>query len=88
VGLIDNLHVSHAVSYHGCVFCGQPHNFLSLVWDSTKNGNFNGSATGASAPEILVQRVVDRVSTLTGADAGQLAGAEEGVSFPLPKWMV
>jgi 4-hydroxy-3-methylbut-2-enyl diphosphate reductase len=44
-----------------------------------------GVTAGASAPEILVQRVVDRVSALTGAEVGQLAGVEEGVSFPLPK---
>jgi 4-hydroxy-3-methylbut-2-en-1-yl diphosphate reductase len=41
--------------------------------------------TGASAPEILVQRVVDRISAPTGAEVGQLAGVDEGVSFPLPK---
>jgi len=28
--------------------------------------------------------VVDRIGALTGAEVGQLAGAEEGVSFPLP----
>jgi 4-hydroxy-3-methylbut-2-enyl diphosphate reductase len=44
-----------------------------------------GVTAGASAPEILVQRVVDRIRELTGAEIGQLAGAEEGVSFPLPK---
>jgi len=44
-----------------------------------------GVTAGASAPEILVQRVVDRISALTGAEVGQLAGVEEGVSFPLPK---
>ena len=44
-----------------------------------------GVTAGASAPEILVQRVVDRIRELTGAEVGQLAGVEEGVSFPLPK---
>ena len=44
-----------------------------------------GVTAGASAPEILVRRVVDRVSALTGAKVGQLAGVEEGISFPLPK---
>ncbi|MGB7503468.1 MAG: hypothetical protein WBM25_13825, partial [Azonexus sp.] len=33
-------------------------------------------SAGASAPEILVQRVVDRISLLTGAEVGQLAGVE------------
>jgi 4-hydroxy-3-methylbut-2-enyl diphosphate reductase len=44
-----------------------------------------GVATGASAPEVLVQRVVARIGALTGARTEQLAGIEEGVSFPLPK---
>jgi 4-hydroxy-3-methylbut-2-enyl diphosphate reductase len=43
-----------------------------------------GVTAGASAPEIIVRRVVDRVSALTVAEVGQLAGVEEGVSFPLP----
>mgnify|MGYP003510376725 CR=1 FL=1 len=44
-----------------------------------------GVTAGASAPEILVKRVVDRIRELTGAEVGQLAGVAEGVSFPLPK---
>jgi len=44
-----------------------------------------GVTAGASAPEVLVQRVVERVVELTGAKVGQLPGLEEGVSFPLPK---
>ncbi len=44
-----------------------------------------GVTAGASAPEILVQQVVDRLGELTGAAVGQLQGVEEGVSFALPK---
>ena len=44
-----------------------------------------GITAGASAPEILVERVVDRIRNLTGAEVGQLSGVEEGVYFPLPK---
>ena len=44
-----------------------------------------GVTAGASAPEILVQRVVDRIRSLTGAEVGQLAGVDEAVAFPLPK---
>jgi 4-hydroxy-3-methylbut-2-enyl diphosphate reductase len=44
-----------------------------------------GVTAGASAPEILVQQVVDRLGQLTGAEVGQLQGVEEGVSFALPK---
>ncbi len=44
-----------------------------------------GVTAGASAPEILVKRVVDRISLLTGARVSQAIGVEENVSFPLPK---
>ncbi|MDP3637941.1 MAG: 4-hydroxy-3-methylbut-2-enyl diphosphate reductase, partial [Azonexus sp.] len=44
-----------------------------------------GVTAGASAPEILVQRVVDRIQSLTLAEVRQLAGVEEAVSFPLPR---
>ena len=44
-----------------------------------------GATAGASAPEILVQRVVDRISQLTSAVVSQAVGVEESVSFPLPK---
>ena len=44
-----------------------------------------GVTAGASAPEVLVQQVVDRIRGLTGASIRQLDGVEEGVSFPLPK---
>jgi 4-hydroxy-3-methylbut-2-enyl diphosphate reductase len=44
-----------------------------------------GVSAGASAPEILVRQVVDRIVGLTNAEVKQLAGVEENVSFPLPK---
>lgn len=47
-----------------------------------------GVTAGASAPEILVQRVVDRIRALAGAEVVQLSGVEEGISFPLPKELV
>ena len=47
-----------------------------------------GVTAGASAPEILVQRVVDRISLLTAAEVSQAIGVEESVSFPLPKELV
>jgi len=44
-----------------------------------------GITAGASAPEILVARVVEHIQEATGAKVEQLPGVEEGVSFPLPK---
>jgi len=47
-----------------------------------------GVTAGASAPEILVRQVVERLCELSGAKVDQLPGAEEGVSFALPKELV
>ena len=44
-----------------------------------------GVTAGASAPEVLVEQVVNRLQFLTGAKILQLAGAEESISFPLPR---
>lgn len=44
-----------------------------------------GLSAGASAPEILVRRVVERLKQLSGAQVRQLPGVDEEVSFPLPK---
>ncbi len=44
-----------------------------------------GVTAGASAPEVLVTAVVERLRALGGGTVRTLAGAEEGVNFPLPR---
>ncbi len=44
-----------------------------------------GVTAGASAPEILVQQVVDRLRSLGVNAVRELDGVEENVIFPLPK---
>ncbi|MBS4098448.1 MAG: 4-hydroxy-3-methylbut-2-enyl diphosphate reductase [Sulfuricella sp.] len=44
-----------------------------------------GVTAGASAPEVLVQEVVERLRELQGAEVVQLQGVEENVVFPVPK---
>lgn len=44
-----------------------------------------GVTAGASAPEVLVQAVIDRLKELGGASVRALQGVEENVTFPLPK---
>ncbi|MGB0218767.1 MAG: 4-hydroxy-3-methylbut-2-enyl diphosphate reductase [Sinimarinibacterium flocculans] len=43
-----------------------------------------GVTAGASAPEVLVKAVVDRLRELGGTTASELAGREENVIFSLP----
>jgi 4-hydroxy-3-methylbut-2-enyl diphosphate reductase len=44
-----------------------------------------GVTAGASAPEVLVQQVIDRLKQLGAATVSQLEGTSEKVTFPLPK---
>lgn len=44
-----------------------------------------GITAGASAPEILVQGVVDRLRALGAGQVSQLDGIEEKVNFPIPR---
>lgn len=47
--------------------------------------NLIGVTAGASAPEILVQEVVARLTALGGLNATELQGREELITFALPK---
>jgi 4-hydroxy-3-methylbut-2-en-1-yl diphosphate reductase len=44
-----------------------------------------GLTAGASAPEVLVQEVIDRVRALGAVTVRRMNGIEETVKFPLPK---
>jgi 4-hydroxy-3-methylbut-2-enyl diphosphate reductase len=44
-----------------------------------------GVTAGASAPEVLVQQVIDRLKELGASSVRTLEGTPENVSFPLPK---
>jgi len=44
-----------------------------------------GLTAGASAPEILVQAVIDRIRALGAVSVRKMEGIEETVKFPLPK---
>ena len=50
-----------------------------------KNVNRIGITAGASAPEVLVQRVIDKLASISDTKIQQLSGAEEHVVFALPK---
>jgi 4-hydroxy-3-methylbut-2-en-1-yl diphosphate reductase len=44
-----------------------------------------GLTAGASAPEVLVREVVDRIKSLGAVSVRKMDGIEETVKFPLPK---
>ncbi len=44
-----------------------------------------GLTAGASAPEILVKQVIDRIKSLGAVSIRKMDGIEETIKFPLPK---
>jgi len=44
-----------------------------------------GISAGASAPEVLVQEVIERLNELGVKRVRELEGIEENVVFPIPK---
>ncbi|HEX2830880.1 MAG TPA: 4-hydroxy-3-methylbut-2-enyl diphosphate reductase [Burkholderiales bacterium] len=56
---------------------------LDPAWVAGKN--VVGITAGASAPEVLVREVIEKLQTLGAAEVRELEGALEKVTFPLPK---
>lgn len=56
-----------------------------LLEDWFKNVKAVGLTAGASAPEILVKRVIDRLAEWGGQAANEVLGTPENVVFSLPK---
>jgi len=56
---------------------------LKAEWFEEKNRV--GLTAGASAPEILVQQVIERIRLLGAVSVRKMDGIEETVKFPLPK---
>ena len=44
-----------------------------------------GLTAGASAPEILVRQVIDRIKALGAVSVRKMDGIQETIKFPLPK---
>ncbi|MEI8034786.1 MAG: 4-hydroxy-3-methylbut-2-enyl diphosphate reductase [Betaproteobacteria bacterium] len=57
--------------------------YLETSW--FENINRVGVTAGASAPEVLVQAVVDRLKKMGATEVIHLTGIEERVVFPMPK---
>jgi 4-hydroxy-3-methylbut-2-enyl diphosphate reductase len=56
---------------------------IDLDW--LKDGMSIGVTAGASAPEILVQQVIERLMQLGMSKVRELDGVREGTIFPMPK---
>jgi 4-hydroxy-3-methylbut-2-enyl diphosphate reductase len=56
-----------------------------ILSEWVENAQSVGITAGASAPEVLVQQVVDKLISLGGTAPQELQGREENVVFSLPK---
>jgi 4-hydroxy-3-methylbut-2-enyl diphosphate reductase len=56
---------------------------LDAAW--LRDKKFIGVTAGASAPEVLVRQVIERLRELGAAEVSELDGKAENISFPLPK---
>lgn len=56
---------------------------IDASWLTGKNRV--GVTAGASAPEILVQQVVQRLQQLGAGQPGEMAGREENITFSMPR---
>ncbi|ESS71478.1 4-hydroxy-3-methylbut-2-enyl diphosphate reductase IspH [Methyloglobulus morosus KoM1] len=68
---------------------GKPAYLIDTARDMQKEwftgSNVVGVTAGASAPEVLVQEVIDQLKAWGGQSASELKGIEEKVVFSLPK---
>jgi len=59
-----------------------------LDWDLIGDARTVGITAGASAPEVLVQELIDAFRERFAVEVVNIAGAEEGISFKLPRLLL
>jgi 4-hydroxy-3-methylbut-2-enyl diphosphate reductase len=56
-----------------------------IDWSMIGDARVVGLTAGASAPEILVRQVIDRIKALGAVSVRKMDGIQETIKFPLPK---
>lgn len=69
----------------GCRVAMMVERARDLDWDVIGDARAIGITAGASAPEILVQELIDAFRTRHAVEIVNVDGAEEGISFKLPR---
>jgi 4-hydroxy-3-methylbut-2-en-1-yl diphosphate reductase len=70
---------------NGCAYAVLMQRAADIDWSKFENVACIGITAGASAPEVLVQEIVDAFAQRFALDIQVVAGAEEEVFFPLPR---
>lgn len=69
----------------GCRVAMMVERARDLDWDVIGDARAIGITAGASAPEVLVQELIDAFRTRHAVEIVNVEGAEEGISFKLPR---
>ncbi|MEL6287321.1 MAG: 4-hydroxy-3-methylbut-2-enyl diphosphate reductase [Pseudomonadota bacterium] len=56
-----------------------------IPWNLIEEASTIGLSAGASAPEMLVQEIIDAIDTQFGVDTETITAAEENITFKLPR---
>jgi 4-hydroxy-3-methylbut-2-en-1-yl diphosphate reductase len=70
---------------NGCAYAVLTQRAADIDWPKFERATRIGITAGASAPEVLVQEIVDAFAQRYTLDIQIIAGAEEEVFFPLPR---
>ena len=70
---------------NGCAYAVLTQRAADIDWSKFERAQRIGITAGASAPEVLVQEIVDAFAQRFALDIEIIAGAEEEVFFPLPR---
>ena len=70
---------------NGCAYAVLTQRAADIDWSKFERVRRIGITAGASAPEVLVQEIVDAFAQRFALDIEIIAGAEEEVFFPLPR---
>jgi 4-hydroxy-3-methylbut-2-en-1-yl diphosphate reductase len=70
---------------NGCAYAVLMQRAADIDWSKFEHVERIGITAGASAPEVLVQEIVDAFAQRFTLDIEIVAGAEEEVFFPLPR---
>jgi len=70
---------------NGCPYAVLMQRAADIDWSKFEHAGRIGITAGASAPEVLVQEIVDAFAQRFALDIKVITGAEEEVFFPLPR---
>jgi 4-hydroxy-3-methylbut-2-enyl diphosphate reductase len=69
----------------GCAYAALVQRAADIDWDKFGALRSLGVTAGASAPEVLVEEILDAFATRYKLEVETISGADESMFFPLPR---